>query len=125
VTNGRLFAQGGSDFTYWQYGRVMDLASYYTRLGLLTFLNDSVRVNGDGTILEKDAKAIENFVDGFVRNAMPPGSFSDYIIQVSRVNNVLSSQAILPTARVIPLGYAKFINLDIGFTNQGLVVKPA
>jgi len=125
VTNGRLFAQAGSDFTYWQYGRVMDLASYYTRLALLNFLNDSVRVNGDGTISEKDARNIENYTDGFVRNAMPPGSFSDYIIQISRTNNVLSSQTILPTARVIPLGYAKQISLDLGFTNQGLVVKAA
>jgi hypothetical protein len=125
VTNGRLFSQAGSDFTYWQYGRVMDLASYYTRLALLNFLNDSVRVNGDGTISEKDARNIENYTDGFVRNAMPPGSFSDYVIAISRTNNVLSSQTVLPTARVIPLAYAKFVSLDIGFTNQGLVVKAA
>jgi hypothetical protein len=125
VTNGRLFSQAGSDFTYWQYGRVIDLGSFYTRLGLLNFLNDSVRVNGDGTIAEKDAKAIENYVDSFVRNAMPPGSFSDFIIQISRTNNVLSSQTILPTARIIPLAYAKQIALDLGFTNQGLVVKAA
>ncbi len=125
VTNGRLMSPAGSDFTYWQYRRVMDLASSFCRQALLIFLNDSVRVNGDGTISEKDARNIENFTDQFIRNALPPGSFSDLTVQVTRTNNVLSTQTLLVTIRVLPLGYAKFITVDIGFTNSALVVKAA
>lgn len=125
ITNGRLLTNPGSDFTYWQFGRVIDLVSYYGRLGLLTFLNDSVRVNGDGTILVKDAVKIEQFTDGFIRNALPPGSFSDLAVSVLRTNNVVQSSTIFPTIRVLPLGYAKFINADVGFTSSGLQIKAA
>ena len=125
VTNGRLMSPPGSDFTYWQYGRVMDLVSFLARQALLNFLNDSIRVNSDGTIAEKDARRIEQFVSGYILNGLPGGSISSLSVVVSRTNNVLSTQTILPTIRAVPLGYAKFINADVGFTNQALVVKAA
>lgn len=125
ITNGRLMSQPGSDFTYWQYRRVMDVVSSLTRQSLLTFLNSSVRVNSDGSIVEKDARKIEQSVINFIFSGLPPGSITDLQVTVNRSNNVLSSQTILPTVRVLPLGYAKFINADIGFTNQALQIKAA
>lgn len=123
---GRLMAQAGSDFTFWPYGRVIDLVSYYGRLAFLTFLNDTVRVNSDGsgTILEKDARKMEQYADQFIRAGVA-GQITDLFVQVSRTNNVLSTQTILPTIRAIPLGIALFINVDIGFTNTALTVKAA
>jgi len=127
VANARLLANPGSDFSFWQYGRVVDLGSYFGRLALLNFLNDSVRVNADGTISDKDARAIEQYVDASVRNGLISVNcaFSDLFFNVSRTTNVLSSQTITSTLRILPVAYAKNISLDIGFTNQALVVKAA
>jgi hypothetical protein len=41
VANWRLGAQAGSDFTFGQYGRVMDLVASAYRAGLLKYLNES------------------------------------------------------------------------------------
>lgn len=121
---GRLMAPGGSDFTYWPYGRVIDLVSYFGRLAFLNFLNDTVRVNSDGTIAEKDARRMEQYADQYIRAGVA-GQISDLFVQISRTNNVLSTQQVLPTVRAVPLGIAIFINVDIGFTNTALTVKAA
>lgn len=121
---GRLMAPGGSDFTFWPYGRVIDLVSYFGRLAFLNYLNDTVRVNSDGTILEKEARKIEQFADQYIRAGLA-GQISDLFVQISRTNNVLSTQTIIPTVRAVPLGIALFINVDIGFTNTALQVKAA
>jgi len=121
---GRLMAPPGSDFTFWPYGRVMDLISILSRQALLNFLNSNVRVNKDGTILEKDAVNIELFVDNFVRQGAR-GQISDLIVSISRTNNVLQTQAIWPSIRAIPLGFALFINADLGFTNNALQIRAA
>jgi hypothetical protein len=125
VTNGRLMAPAGSDFTYLQYGRVMDIACAAVHQALLNYVNDSVRVNTNGTIREPDAKAIEAFVSNYVRNSLPAGSISDLTFSVSRTNNVLSTQTLATTLRILPLGYAKYITADIGFQSAALTLAAA
>ena len=123
LTTGRLGAAFGSDFQLWQNGRVMDVACGAARNGLLQFLNTSVRVNADGTIYEKDAKQIEAYVESGLRAALTqPGDASDVSVAVSRTANILSTQILPVSVRVLPLGYAKWISLDIGFANPALSV---
>ncbi len=123
LTTGRLGAAFGSDFSIWQNGRVMDVACDTTRQRLLQFLNSSVRVNADGTILEKDARVIEAYCDSGLRAALTqPGDASDVSVTVSRTANVLSTQTLPVSVRVLPLGYAKWITVDIGFSNPALTV---
>ena len=125
LTNGRLMSPAGSDFTYWQNGRVMDIAAATVRQALLIYLNDSVRVDPlTGFILEVDARHIEAYVDGQLRAALTqPGYASDVNFQVSRTQNILSTNTLATTTRVTPLGYAKAITVDIGFVNPALAVK--
>lgn len=122
VTNGAVKAGAGSDFKFLQYGRVMDLASGAVRGGMLRFLNDSVRVNSTtGLILEADAKTIEAFIERALRDAVTvPGYASDCSVAVDRTVNILSTQQLKVKFRVIPLGYAKFIDGEIGFSNPAL-----
>lgn len=121
---GRLMAPVGSDFTFWPYRRVIDLTSFYARQAFLKFENDSVRVNADGTIAEKEAKKIEGYATSYIQNALA-GLVSDVFVTVSRTNNLLQTQTILPTVRVVPLGLALFIPVDLGFANASLTIKPA
>lgn len=121
---GRMMAPSGSDFTFWPYRRVMDFLSFFSRQAFLKFLNDTVRVNNDGTIAEKDALRIEAYVSQYIQNGVA-GLISSLSVAISRVNNVLSTQTIIPTVRAVPLGLLLFIPVDLGFANQALAVKAA
>jgi hypothetical protein len=120
ITNPNLMAPVGSDFKWLQYGRVMDVAANALRTASLGFLNDSVFTNADGTIKEQSARIIEQVCDSAVRNALAPGNISGLQITVSRTQNVTSTSTVAITLRIQPLGYAKYISLDIGFRNPNL-----
>lgn len=120
VTNARLFSATGSDFQYMQHGRVMDIGSKAVRQAILRYLNASVRVNSaTGAILEQDARAIETVVESQLRAAV--GAFvTDVSVQVDRTVNMLSTNKLVLRHRIIPLGYAKAIEQEIGFSNPAL-----
>lgn len=120
ITNPNLMAPVGSDYKWLQYGRLIDVAARALRQVAMQFLNDGVFVNNDGTIQDANAITIEETCTNYVRNSMPQGSFSALQILVDRTVSILQT-SILPIAlRVTPLGYAKFIQLDVGFKNPAL-----
>lgn len=122
LTNGCLFTDPTSDYQFVQHRRVMDIACTLTRVGMLRFLNDSVRVKtSDGTIHELDARSIESYVEGIVRAGTTQlGYCSDVSIAVIRTDNILSTSTLRVTIRLIPLGYLKQIEVTIGFLNPQL-----
>jgi hypothetical protein len=124
ITTGRLRGGAGSDFVFWQHGRVMDVACKAARDALLTFLNESVRVNKTtGFILEGDARGIENFVDSAVRAAVTqPGYASDVTFKVLRNVNIISTNTLPTELSIVPLGYARAITLLIGLANPALTI---
>lgn len=116
VADGRMMAALGSDFSTIQNRRVIDKASTIARTTLLPFINSSVRVNADGTILDVDAVRIESRVEAQVRaGVVNPGDATSVSAQVNRATDVLATSSLEVTVRVRPLGYAKDITIDIGF----------
>ena len=107
-----------SDFHLLQNRRVMDEACTITRRAMLNYLNAGVLVNKNGTIQEKVAKSIEAAVnrklnDGLI--ATNPANASAASIVVSRTENIVSTGKLPVTVRVTPLGYARDIEVNIGF----------
>jgi hypothetical protein len=123
VTNWRLGAQAGSDFSFGQYGRVMDLIAAAYRNGLLKYLNESLRVNADGTINSKDAASIEAFLEDFIRNSLPAFTVSSLSVTIDRTVNLLATQTLKSMCRVVPVGYAKQIQGDLGYTAAALAIR--
>lgn len=125
ITNGRLMATLGSDFIFVQYRRLMDIFCAAIRQSALNYLNDTVRVDATtGFILEKDARAIESYVESQCRAVLTaPGYASDLSIAVNRNVNIISTGNIPITARLVPLGYAKAISVDVGFSNPALKIQ--
>jgi hypothetical protein len=123
VTNGRIFSAAGSDFQYIQHRRVMDIFATTARSSGLQFLNSSVRVKqSDGTILEADARTIESYIESACRTALiEPQYATDLTVVIDRTNNILSSNTLRMQLRVIPKGYAKFIEQELGFQNPKLL----
>jgi hypothetical protein len=128
VTNGRTMAAAGSDFTFLQFRRLMDRACTINYGELFNFLNDDVvRIKPDGTILEIDARSIETKVNAALKADLTSKErvTTTYVV-VTRDNNILSTQTLKTKVRIVPKGYAKFIETDIGFANPAIApVAPA
>lgn len=115
ITNGRTFASPGSDYTFLQYRRVMDrAATLLTRISK-QFINAEFRVNADGTIFEIDARNVEVQVTDYLMAGLKSDIVS-LVVQVDRSINLLQSQTLKITASILPYGYAKYIELVLGFT---------
>jgi hypothetical protein len=122
ITNGRMMAPGGSDFTYVQYRRVMDRACQVTRAAELEYLNADVRLDEDtGYIDERDAQSFEGDVNAKLRAAVvSTGDASGCSVVMSRTTNLLATAAQPVTVRVTPKAYLKQIDTSIGFKNPAL-----
>ena len=128
LTQGRLMAPPGSDFELDQYRSVMDLACTVAYQAGLRFVNESIRVNpATGGIAEKDAVRVEGYIAGMLRAALK-GKVSEIggqpavRVTVDRTENILSSRRLPVSIAIIPLGYAKYISVEIGFENPALKV---
>jgi Protein of unknown function (DUF2586) len=120
-TQGRIMAPAGSDFSYIENRRVMDRACTVGRRALLKYKNRELRVaKVTGLLLEAEAAAIDTFIAGQVRAAIGEHC-SDLSVQTVRTDNLISSQRLRAKVRVIPLAYARELEMEIGFANPQLV----
>ena len=123
ITNGRLKSAAGSDFRYWQHGRIMDIASATAYQVQQLFVGIAVRVNSDGTIDELDARRLETRAENALRAALTQpdnaegtrGHVSELDYAIDRTNNVLTTETILAEVSIRPLGYPKTITTQLGF----------
>lgn len=123
-TNVRLMSAPGSDYQYWQHGRVMDAATSVAYIALLPFLSSSVRTIAGGYIDPRDAGAWEAAVSDKLRTVLQDpdnaqgtqGHVSALEVAIDRKNNVLSSGVVKVKVAIQPLGYAKFIVNELSFS---------
>ena len=127
VTWPRLFSALGSDFQIHPHRRVLNLAHAALRRYFLRRLAKEIVVHEDsGFILESEALEIESGARAAMRTVLlgtPKASAAQFAL--SRTDNLLSDPTLRGTARVVPLAYAKFIHLDVGFLNPALAVRTA
>lgn len=124
LTNGRMFSPQGSDFEFVQHRRVMDIGSKTVRAAMLRYVNDSVRVDSvTGRILEADAQTIEKAIEQQLRAALTqPQLASDVSAVIDRTGNILATKTLRATFRIIPFGYVKQLEGNIGFSNPALTL---
>lgn len=123
ITNPRLMAPDGSDFLLIQYRQVMDAACTTGLATLNQYVNAELVVNDDGTIDEAEAKGIDSVVTAaLAQTLLQPNLASGVSAVTDRTNNVLSTGKIKCKLRVLPKGYAKTIEAEVGFNNPNLVV---
>lgn len=122
VTAGRTFAGSGSDFTYITNRRVLDTAARIGLAALQRWRAEGLRVDATtGYLLETEARRVESYVEARVRTAVvTPGHASACQIQAFRTDNILSTSHLRVRMRVTPLGYARSIELIVGFANPAL-----
>jgi len=123
LTNGNLKSAAGSDFKYWQHGRLMDIACAAVYLRQAFWLSAGIRTNANGTIFEADAAAIELDVSSYLdalltqpKNAEgKQGHVSAFQYVINRQTNFQSTGILLSDLAIQPLGYIKFFTTTLGY----------
>lgn len=112
-------APAGSDFGTIMRVRVMCLAARVALARMVEELNSSPDVNTDGTIRADVADGLDASVTSYVARELGR-RVTSVQVQVSRTQNLVTSETLPFKIRFVPRGYAKVITLDLGFTlNSG------
>jgi hypothetical protein len=122
ITRPRLLSNETSDFQIIPYRRVLNLAEEALRSYFIRRLNKPIRVDtATGFILEADAVEIEGGALAVMRSVLlAKPKASDVQFSLSRIDNVLSTKTLTGVARVLPLAYPEFIELEVGFYNPAI-----
>jgi hypothetical protein len=124
ITNMRLKSAVGSDFEYWQHGRMMDVACRTVVLAQNKFVNSGFDTNADGTIAAFEAKRLNGIVTSKLAvQLLDPqnvegkkGHVSALKYAVDETTNFLATNTLASSVGIRPKGYAKFITTSIGYT---------
>ena len=131
LTNAWLKSGVGSDFRYWQHGRMMDEACKVVseQLSLMIASEFPVKADGTGQLRESSARdieqrvqrALDNVIGSNIRGVGPSsiggtiGHVSDQAFVVDRTTNFLSTETIVGTLAIVPKGYAKTLQSTISY----------
>ncbi len=111
--------QVDDDFKTLANGFVMDKAVLLAYDVLLDYLKDEVPINTDGTIHPAIIKSWQAAIDTQIRSLMVnAGELSDVQVKIEAKQNVVSTGQILISIALLPVGYAKYITVNIGFTTN-------
>jgi hypothetical protein len=128
ATNGYLKSAAGSDFLYWDWGRVIDRICRVIYSAQQQWLLKKVRVLPDGTgrIDPRDAARIETMVRSALRDEIlspinaegQPGHVSalEYVVDLN--NNILTTRQLKSVCRAVPLPPIESIATEIGLTSS-------
>lgn len=127
-TNGLLKSQPGSDFKYWQWGRVIDLTCDTVHVQQQPYVNSKRRALTDGTgrLSALDAARINKKIRAALRAVLldpvddegNPGHCGGFEYAVDETNDILTTGILQSSCRVVPSPNAEQIVTDIGFTKE-------
>ena len=118
ITHGRMFAEATSDFGLEERRRVMDLACKNVRIAQLSYINSTVTIGADGSAEGLDMfKAITEQV---LDNMVAAGQISSYEVDIDEDQDLLSTETLRTTIRIVPLGKMSFIENTISYSNPNL-----
>ena len=105
-----------SDFAYLENQRTIQKAIRSMRTYLLPALSGPLDLKKDGTLSHSTAKYYETLCQKALDQMQRDGEISAYTANVNPAQNVLSSSKLVIGILVIPVGIARQIEVNIGFT---------
>lgn len=107
------------DFKPLANGFVMDKAILIAYNALIDELSDDILLSTDGTIHPAIIKSWQNKVENQIDGAMTAnGEISGVQVFIDHQQNILSTGNMEVSIRILPVGYAKTIEVLIGFTTN-------
>ena len=107
-----------SDYAYIENNRTIDKAIRGVYKTLLPELNGPLQLNADGTLTDGTVAYLESqaaiSLDEMVRNT----ELSAYSVTIDPSQNVLSTGEVVVAVQLLPIGVARQITVNIGFTTS-------
>ena len=104
-----------SDYAYIENVRTIDKAVRNTRTYLLPSLNAPLYVNRDGTLTEDTILTFKNDTSRALEEMQRNAEISAFEVTINPNQNVLSTSKLAITIKIVPVGVARNIEVNIGF----------
>lgn len=102
------------DFAFIENNRTIDKAVRNSRTFLLPKLNSPLYVNEDGTLTEDTIASFKNDAERALEEMQRNGEISAFSVTIDPAQNVLSTSKVTITIKVVPVGVARNIVVNIG-----------
>lgn len=107
-----------NDFNRLARGLVMDKAIVIAYAQLVENLLDEVEVASDGSIHPAIIKSWQADLESALQVMVADSNLSDAQVYIDETQKVLTTGTIKVVIRLLPVGYAEYIEVEIGFTTQ-------
>ncbi|WP_199118710.1 DUF2586 family protein [Pedobacter sp. ASV28] len=104
------------DFNSLARGLVMDKAILLAYAVLIENLLDEVEMSADGTIHPVVIKSWQAQLDNALQTMIAAGNLSGASVTIDPNQNILSTGTLQVQISLLPVGYAKYVTVTIGFT---------
>jgi hypothetical protein len=119
IVNPNLSSTPGSAFTLLPLGLVMDRACAIVHEVGQEVINEDVRLNTNGTLVENDAKAIEDALGTALKTRMVAvNMISSFTVVVDRTTNVRATSTVLIAVTLNARGYVLQETISISFLSE-------
>ena len=99
-------------------GRVIDKALVLTYNTYIEELNDEVPVNPDGTLSAAYVKSLQGKIENVINQSMTvENEISAVKCTIDETQNIISTNKLVIDLKITPVGYAKEIEINLGFNN--------
>jgi len=107
-----------SDFAWIEYNRVIDKAVRAVETALTPELNTTLLLNDDGTLTDDVIGYFSDICTTALEGMEADREISGQDVLIDPAQNVLSTSTLEVTIKVLPLGVAEFITVNIGFVTN-------
>jgi hypothetical protein len=106
------------DFRSLARGRIIDKALILAYQTYIEEVNDEVPINEDGTLSASYVKALQAKIENVINQTMTAkGEISGVKAYIDPTQKVQQTNELNISISILPVGYAKYINVTLGFTN--------
>ncbi len=105
-----------SDFSRIRNNRTMQKATRVIRLAMLPYLNSPIEINTDGTLTQDVIDQFKAVCERSLDQMRSAGEISRRQVSIDGSQDILSTNTLEITVKIIPVGSAETISVNIGFT---------
>ena len=119
--DGTMTADSTSDYRTVANRAIMDKATHLSRLSLLDFVNQAI----DPSDLDISLAGIKAAVESVLGSMKGASEITGYVVGFQTGQNILSTSTLRVKISIVPFGYTKFINVELGFSLPVVAVPVA
>lgn len=104
------------DYAYIENNRTIDKATRDVRTNVLPALNSPLLVNTDGTLAEDTIAYFKSLAEKPLETMQNNAEVSQFQVTINPAQDVLSTSQLIIAVKIVPVGVARQIKINIGFT---------